>query len=164
MPLKYAGVLRMLIMLVFGVTLTRAAFLGSLMASSSSFLRVPSNNNYIMPPRQHQVSLASNAKATRRIVDDLVQSDPTLAGPLIRLAFHDAATFQRSLDERSSTNAKAATTSIGGPNGSIQFEIDMWSENRGLSRPFQVVQEIRRQSTSIKSDMTGRRCCTEATH
>ncbi|EED91519.1 peroxisomal ascorbate peroxidase, partial [Thalassiosira pseudonana CCMP1335] len=46
----------------------------------------------------------------------------------LRLAFHDAATREDS-------------SSTGGPNGSIKYELD-WSENRGLSRPLKVIEQI----------------------
>lgn len=58
---------------------------------------------------------------------------PWWAGPLIRLAFHDAATLQHK--------------STSGSNGSIQYELD-WSENRGLSQPLQVLVETIKQNKS----------------
>ena len=55
----------------------------------------------------------------RERIHRLVSQDPSLAGPLVRLAFHDATT-------RDVGNS-------GGPNGSIQYELER-SENRGLAR------------------------------
>jgi L-ascorbate peroxidase len=81
-------------------------------------------------------SKATSTTITHTTVDSyrsrikrLIQEDPSLAGPLIRLAFHDAATFESSRFKKT-----------GGPNGSILYEIDR-SENRAISRPLKVVQK-----------------------
>ena len=58
------------------------------------------------------------------------EKDPTLAGSILRLAFHDAA-----------VRSVASNPNIGGPDGSIRYELD-WSENRGLKRPLDVVNGI----------------------
>jgi len=67
----------------------------------------------------------------RNKLNSYLDKDPSLAGPLLRLAFHDAA----SRDE-----------DRGGPNGSIRYELER-IENRGLARPFKVVDEIASQSS-----------------
>jgi len=68
----------------------------------------------------------------RQAASSYLREDPTLAGQLLRLAFHDAATReqQESRDEFS-----------GGPNASIRYEVS-WSENRAISRPLKVVECI----------------------
>lgn len=82
--------------------------------------------------RDAQLQLASCL--VRKSTSDYLHDDPTLAGPFLRLAFHDAATR-----EDSSSTSFAAFS--GGPNGSIKYELD-WSENRGLSRPLKVIEQI----------------------
>lgn len=80
--------------------------------------------------------MALGARIVRDEVTKHLRDDPTLAGPLLRLAFHDAAT--READEDDGDTDGLFT---GGPNGSIQYELE-WSENRGLGRPLQVVQQM----------------------
>ncbi|KAL3926321.1 MAG: hypothetical protein SGBAC_013522, partial [Bacillariaceae sp.] len=82
--------------------------------------------------------ITSVAKAFRNDIQTIVQNDPSLAGPLIRLAFHDATTWEYS-------PFKSGT---GGPNGSIQYELGR-SENRGLSKPLQLVQNVTTNYASI---------------
>lgn len=60
----------------------------------------------------------------------ILQDDPTLAGSILRLTFHDAVV--RSI---------ASDPTVGGADGSIRYELD-WSENRGLKKPLTVVEEI----------------------
>ena len=80
---------------------------------------------------QPQDSFYPSATASIRYqVTSLLDQSPSLAGPLIRLAFHDATTYE-----------KSNNLATGGPNGSIQYELD-WSENRGLSKPLALVQDI----------------------
>ncbi|KAL3935566.1 MAG: hypothetical protein SGARI_002923 [Bacillariaceae sp.] len=74
----------------------------------------------------------------------IVQATPDLAGPLIRLAFHDAATYEN--------NGGKATTATGGPNGSIQYELDRY-ENRALKRPLAVVQNILESMNDDESEL-----------
>ena len=63
-----------------------------------------------------------------------LRDDPTLAGPLLRLAFHDAAT-------REACDDNDDVSFTGGANGSIRYELE-WSENRGLQRPLKVVEQL----------------------
>lgn len=90
-----------------------------------------------------RLALASYAAAAG-IVDDqgggfrarvvaAVASEPTLAGPLLRLAFHDAVRVD---DGR------------GGPNGSIRYELDEMA-NVGLGRPLQVVLDLKGGQLSL---------------
>lgn len=109
---------------------TRAAFLAA--ASSCSFF-VP--NEFLSTPNLH-LYYETSAPNFRDKVAGALENDPTLAGPLIRLAFHDAITW-----ERSTTWDSPFATVTGGSNGSIRYELD-WPENRVLSRPLQVVQHL----------------------
>ncbi len=86
------------------------------------------------PSLENKMELASHL--VRKYVDDYLKEDPAMAGSLLRLAFHDAAT--REERTKSHNNFKDFT---GGPNGSIQYEL-LWNENRGISRPLEVVQKI----------------------
>jgi L-ascorbate peroxidase len=72
----------------------------------------------------------------RNEINQRVRDDPSLAGPLIRLAFHDAATF-----ESSPTYVLGNHVVTGGSNGSIQYE-QARTENRGIQRPLDVIQSI----------------------
>ena len=81
--------------------------------------------------------MALGARTVREEVAKYLRDDPTLAGPLLRLAFHDAATREACDDEID--QAKISFT--GGPNGSIRYELE-WSENRGLGRPLKVVEQL----------------------
>jgi L-ascorbate peroxidase len=100
----------------------------------------------------------AQAQYTRGLLQDRLREDPTLAGPLLRLAFHDATTFESFSSAGSSgrVNNKSKFTNkskkdggggngtvagTGGPNGSIRYELE-WSENRGLSRPLAIVDSI----------------------
>ena len=65
---------------------------------------------------------AQLSKDVRSDVREAIQSDPTMAGSILRLAFHDAAVY----DGR-------VLKGKGGSDGSIMYEMD-WSENRGLER------------------------------
>ena len=86
---------------------------------------------------------AASAPKMRARISSLLDEDPTLAGPLIRLAFHDATTWEQD----------GSTTATGGPNGSIQYELD-WSENRALSKPLAVIQRMRANEGSTKATTT----------
>jgi len=82
---------------------------------------------------KHQQNLRLGSTIVRSRTREVLQSDPTLAGSIVRLAFHDATT-------RDIINC--GRTTMGGPNGSIQYEIEGRNENRGLSRPMKVVHSI----------------------
>ncbi|KAL7551597.1 hypothetical protein ACHAWF_014785, partial [Thalassiosira exigua] len=90
-----------------------------------SFLESTSND----PDARWKISSSLVRKAT----SSYLAGDPSLAGPLLRLAFHDAATMERDGD--------GSDSFTGGTNGSVRYELG-WSENRGLSRPLAVVEGL----------------------
>ena len=68
-----------------------------------------------------------------------IKEDPTLAGPLLRFAFHDAAVVN---NNRSRNNTE-------GSNGSIRYEME-WQENRGLSRnPLPYLERLNNEMSSL---------------
>ena len=71
--------------------------------------------------------LSKSCHGFRADITDLIVNDSTLAGPLLRLAFHDATT--------------RADRNDGGPNGSIVYEVQR-PENRGISKPLSIVQRL----------------------
>lgn len=75
------------------------------------------------------------AQIVRQQTSKAIRSDPKLAGSILRLAFHDAATRDG--------------TKLGGPNGSIQYEISDRIENRGLSKPLSLVEHIAEQVSGL---------------
>jgi len=119
-------------------SISRYAFLQSIAspAISSSFLYInvmnaPQSSPSLTPDKlDAQMKLSSSL--VRKDVSQYLNDDPTVAGGILRLAFHDAAT--RECDE-------SGTSYTGGPNGSIKYEVG-WSENRGIARPLRVVQSI----------------------
>lgn len=78
---------------------------------------------------EYQKMIQLGANIVRNQISQVIQSDPTVAGSLLRLSFHDAAT-------------RDTEKGIGGPNGSIIYEIDDRNENRGLSKPMSIVRSI----------------------
>ena len=82
------------------------------------------------------IMLQTCSERVRNEIRSILQSDPTLAGSLLRLAFHDAATT-----EYIHKNKNNNIYYVGGPNGSVVYEMD-WSENRGLTKPLTIVQQI----------------------
>jgi len=129
--------------------ISRASFGGYAVAcvlslsSPRTQIYVPSLN----PPEQsteRQTSMEAAARTVREGIASLVREDPTVAGPILRLAFHDAATRE---DRRPYAPPTKGTRKVptrhftGGANGSIQYELD-WSENRGLSRPLRAVEVV----------------------
>lgn len=81
---------------------------------------------------QLDAQMRLSSSLVRKATSDYLSEDPSMAGSLLRLAFHDAAT-------RESKDSDGSFT--GGPNGSIRYEVS-WSENRGISRPLKVVESI----------------------
>lgn len=84
----------------------------------------------------HEDSTSRSSQKVRREIDALVTQDPSLAGQFVRLAFHDATTRDGTL---------------GGPNGSLQFELER-SENRGLAKPLMLIQESARNAELSLAD------------
>lgn len=173
--------------MMLAVTMTRSVFLGTLWLWSTSTLTLTSvdvttdrpsdrsnHNTQMKPPpivsKQHDsernwntaTQTQAQAQYTRGLLQDRLREDPTLAGPLLRLAFHDATTFESlssvgvgssSSSIRRNNNSEngggdgkssAVIAGTGGPNGSVRYELE-WSENRGLSRPLAVVDSIFQQ-------------------
>lgn len=127
--------------MILGVIVSRAAFLGASTIFSfggainhpqrSSLEHDSGASSLVVSLNDITISnndLSTQASAIRLKVNQVLQQeDPSLlAGPLIRLAFHDAG----SRDGRN-----------GGLNGSIRYELE-WNENRGLSKPLNVVMRI----------------------
>jgi L-ascorbate peroxidase len=109
----------------------------------------PNRNEYDYDYEQNEsdVDWSTAAQYTRGLLQDRLRQDPTLAGPLLRLAFHDATTFESLSGSISSRGRGRGTHSIagtGGPNGSVRYELE-WPENRGLSKPLAVVDSIFQQ-------------------
>ena len=99
--------------MILSQLLTRSSFLSvaSLLVTSLS----PSPQLGPSPPAS---SLSDVAQSFRSTIAATLHDDMSLAGPLLRLAFHDATT--------------------GRPNGSIQYELER-GDNRALQKPLQVV-------------------------
>ena len=116
--------------------LSRATFFYSVAVpfiTNNSFLDI----NVLNAPQASLLSKERNTEIMRtasRLVREktsaYMTSDPSMAGSLLRLAFHDGATRE-----------KIGSTFIGGPNGSIRYELQ-WNENRGISKPLEVVDNI----------------------
>lgn len=109
-----------------------AAAISSFLAASQT-LKVEEDNIYtILSAReisQSTQSMQELSTSIRRQTSDYIKEDPTLVGPFIRLAFHDACTLER------------LYRPTGGSNGSIQFELQE-NENRGLVRPLRIAQDV----------------------
>lgn len=98
------------------------SFSSPLLSSSlSSSLASGSTSN-----DDNEILVKEAATRIRSQVSTILDQDPKLAGPLVRLAFHDATTVSTTAARRS------------GPNASIRFELDR-PENRGLAVPLNVV-------------------------
>ncbi|OEU10281.1 putative ascorbate peroxidase [Fragilariopsis cylindrus CCMP1102] len=115
----------------FGFILSRTSFLGAL---SLSFLPpstlLPTKSASHRSPPIFDDPFSPSAARFRSEITSIIQQDASVAGPLIRLAFHDAATLERDL-----------TTTTGGPNGSIRYEMER-RENRAVGRPFKIVESL----------------------
>jgi catalase (peroxidase I) len=123
------------------VVVSRASFLQGVttILSSVSSLELAVLQDKQYPPADAAdplfVLLAEESTRFRFQIADLVTTDPSLAGPLLRLAFHDATTRD---------------SDIGGPNGSIRYEVPR-SENRGIGKPLALVQGIIKNNESYAS-------------
>jgi L-ascorbate peroxidase len=107
--------------------------------SSGWLLAAPSSFPPFTQPLSEDHFRTFQTKYIRAKIAEAVQTTPDLAGPLIRLAFHDAATYEQD------------STLTGGPNGSIRYELDRY-ENRALLRPLGVVQNILESMNDVTSD------------
>jgi len=150
------------------LVLTRAAFLSSagvivLSTIPSSPVLNNNNNNHLLLFRRQPYDDSSEddslfwrkeAARVRQAVDDILQNDkegdqtPTTTsssitpGALIRLAFHDATTWE------AASRGAGDTSSTGGANGSIRYELDR-SENRALQKPLEVVLQQIHQTVEL---------------
>jgi L-ascorbate peroxidase len=132
-------------MIAAGLFLSRSAFLAvvspffatfHLLSPNTVTVIVDVDSPLIAGKDRIQTSLDLQHWSTtiRNEVTNYLARDPTVAGPLIRLAFHDATTLEQQLDF-------LTRTQTGGPNGSIQFELQQ-PENRGLLKPLTIVKDI----------------------
>ena len=115
-------------MILVASSLTRLSFLVAAVGSSSI-------STFVQVDLQTENRFAVASRVVRTRVDALVRQNPAVAAPLVRLAFHDAATFDHG--------------QVGGPNGSIQFELEDRSANRGLHKPLDLVQHSIRSGLSL---------------
>lgn len=129
----------------FGFILSRTSFLGAL---SLSFLPpstlLPTKSASHRSPPIFDDPFSPSAARFRSEITSKIQQDASVAGPLIRLAFHDAATLERGRPNYDyiSMNARSpVTTTTGGPNGSIRYEMER-RENRAVGRPFKIVESL----------------------
>ncbi len=109
----------------FFLVLNRSQFLENSISSLGPLVaeRVAASSNRT---EQRRSSICNKFTIFRERIHRLVSQDPSLAGPLVRLAFHDATTHD--------------VGNSGGPNGSIQYELGR-SENRGLARPLKLLRD-----------------------
>lgn len=120
----------------------------SLLSTDGPSLGIPdvgilSESTSVVAPRDEllETSYVQAANNIRSKVKRVIQEDATYAGPILRLAFHDSVVRSVSSDPN-----------VGGGDGSIRYELS-WSENRGLSKPLKVVQDIyESQQHSICND------------
>ena len=119
--------------MIVSVLLSRVSFIHVVISSSTvGVANLGSTNPNIDVDRRQ---LMASSRVVRQATSSILQTDPTLAGPLLRLAFHDGATREQLSDDLDNS------VFVGGPNGSIKYELD-WNENRGITRPLQAVEEI----------------------
>ena len=114
--------------MIVSLLLTRVSFLQVIISSTIGV----SNLGITTDIDVDQTQLMASSQLVRQATTDILKSDPTLAGPLLRLAFHDGGTREYLIN---------SSEFVGGPNGSIKYEVE-WNENRGISRPLKVVEDI----------------------
>jgi len=110
------------------VAISRASFFNALIASSATLSFI--NNHPQQTPDKNEYYTASANYVRKEITHIIKNQDPSLAGSILRLAFHDA-----------TVRSVASDPFVGGADGSIRYELD-WSENRGLAKPLKVVQQV----------------------
>ena len=118
----------------------------SLPFSSTEPTFIDTSTSRISSEEENSLMYTRAAEKIRSKVRDIIEKDATFAGPILRLAFHDAVVRSVSKDPN-----------IGGSDGSIRYELD-WSENRGLSRPLKVVQEI--YESQLQQEQLSNLACT----
>lgn len=119
--------------MIVSVLLSRVSFIHVLISSAS--LANLGSTGTISNIDADRSELMASSHLVRQATSTMLRTDPTLAGPLLRLAFHDGATREQISDDPDNS------VFVGGPNGSIRYEVD-WNENRGISRPLKAVEEI----------------------
>ncbi len=119
--------------MIVSLLLSRVSFLHVLI-SSASVANLGSTGT-ISNIDADRSELMASSHLVREATSATLRTDPTLAGPLLRLAFHDGTTREQISDDTDNS------AFVGGPNGSIRYEVD-WSENRGISRPLKAVEGI----------------------
>ena len=126
-------------MIVVSMLLSRVSFIHVLISSTVGVGNLGSTSTTNHPNIDvDRSNLMASSHLVRQATTAILQKDPTLAGPLLRLAFHDGATREQLSSDDLDNNSSSF---VGGPNGSIRYEVD-WSENRGISRPLQAMEEI----------------------
>jgi hypothetical protein len=90
------------------------------------------------------IQLTDAATKMRLQISKILDRDPQLAGPLVRLAFHDATTI---------SSRRRQNGSREGPNASIQYELDR-AENRGLAVPLKVVLQVQKEQMSVLTPLS----------
>lgn len=129
-------------MITAGILVSRSAFLAAAVALSSQLpnidTQIGANVPFVDTTGCKTNDLSRWTTLVRLRIGKELDQDQTLAGPLIRLAFHDATTLERGPNY---VFDKSKTTT-GGPNGSIRFEIQGRYENRALQRPLHVLENI----------------------
>lgn len=76
---------------------------------------------------------AAKAAALRKLVAEKVAKDPPIAAAFLRMAFHDAFTYD-------------LETGLGGANGSIRFEMDRGESSGALPRAMDVLKVMQRKT------------------
>ncbi|VEU34751.1 unnamed protein product [Pseudo-nitzschia multistriata] len=84
----------------------------------------------IPSPLEDRQYAAAAAFVRREITRIVREENPSMAGSILRLSFHDA-----------TVRSVASDPSIGGADGSIRYELE-WPENRGLAKPLAVVTSV----------------------
>ena len=96
----------------------------------------------VLSAEESEAMMSLASRIVRESTVQYLKDDATLAGPLLRLAFHDAATREQLYNDANTDNDNAVTISFtGGPNASVRYELE-WSENRGVSKPLRVMDDI----------------------
>ena len=119
------------------VVITRGSAIQILLASATTNISIDEDTKVKNEYSRYSTASKFVRKEVKRIIE---KKDPTLSGPILRLAFHDA-----------TVRSKSDNPWIGGADGSIRYELD-WSENRGLSKPLKVIEEIYELQNSIFQD------------
>lgn len=138
----------MWLLTITSVVINRALFLQQVASSSPFLLMLPS----VLGPEAQDTDTDTSSRITlkeaeedsksfRSKITGIIKDDPSLAGPLIRLSFHDATTFEESFTTTLLFPLLKKKVTTGGPNASIQYELER-SANRGLQKPLSLVKKV----------------------